>query len=98
MKFINIILGALLCIALVSCNESEFLDLKPQGTLSDEVLNSNEGVDYLINSAYSALAGPNTTFGAMNSPVNHWIQGALRADNAYKGGGGASDHTDFHRI
>lgn len=98
MKSKNIILGAFLCIALVSCNESEFLDLKPQGSLNDAVLNSTDGIDYLIHSAYSALAGPNTTFGAMLSPVNHWIQGELHSDNAYKGGGGPSDNTDMHRI
>ena len=98
MKSRNIILGAFLCISLISCNESEFLDLKPQGSLSDAVLNSTDGINYLISSAYSALAGPNTTFGAMNSPVNHWIQGELHADNAYKGGGGPSDNTNMHRI
>jgi hypothetical protein len=98
MKSRNIILGAFLCIALVSCNESEFLDLKPQGSLNDAVLNSTDGVGYLINSAYSALAGPNTTFGAMNAPVNHWMQGELHADNAYKGGGGPSDNTNMHKI
>lgn len=98
MKSRNIILGAFLCISLISCNESEFLDLKPQGSLSDAVLNSTDGINYLISSAYSALAGPNTTFGAMNAPVNHWIQGELHADNAYKGGGGPSDNTNMHRI
>ena len=96
MKYIQFFI--LLSFVLISCNESEFLDLKPQGSLNDAVLNSTDGIQYLINSAYSALAGPNTTFGAMNSPVNHWIQGELRADNAYKGGGGPSDNTNMHRI
>jgi hypothetical protein len=98
MKSINIILSVFLCIATVSCNEDEFLDQKPQGSLNDAVLNSADGVYYLVNSAYSALAGPNTTFGAMNAPVNHWIQGELHADNAYKGGGGPSDNTNMHKI
>jgi len=98
MKSINIILGVFLCLATVSCNEDEFLDQKPQGSLNDAVLNSTDGIPYLVNSAYSALAGPNTTFGAMNAPVNHWIQGELHADNAYKGGGGPSDNTNMHKI
>jgi hypothetical protein len=98
MKSIKIILSVFLCIATVSCNEDEFLDLKPQGSLNDAVLNSADGVNYLVSSAYSALAGPNVTFGAMNSPVNHWIQSELHSDNAYKGGGGPSDNTNMHKI
>lgn len=98
MKYRNIILGVFLSIALVSCNEKEFLDLKPQGSLNDAVLNSTDGINYLVNSAYAALAGPNATFGAMNAPVNHWIQSELHSDNAYKGGGGPSDNTNMHKI
>ncbi len=99
MKINSIILIVLLaCASFVACNEKEFLDLKPQGALNDGVMNSTEGVPYLLNAAYSALAGPNTTFGAMNSPVNHWLSGELHADNAYKGGGGPSDNTNFHLI
>ena len=85
MKFRYILTIAAICSSLVACNEKEFLDVKPQGALSDAVMNSVEGLPYLLNSAYSALAGPSPTFGAMNSPVNHWLQGELRSDNAYKG-------------
>lgn len=98
MKFRYILTIAAICSSLVACNEKEFLDVKPQGALSDAVMNSVEGLPYLLNSAYSALAGPSPTFGAMNSPVNHWLQGELRSDNAYKGGGGPSDNTNYHML
>lgn len=98
MKIKHIFAGALCLLSFAACSEKDFLDLKPQGALSDAVLNSVDGIDYLVHSAYAALAGPNATFGAMNSPVNHWIQGELRADNAYKGGGGPSDNTNMHMI
>ncbi|MCQ2146762.1 MAG: RagB/SusD family nutrient uptake outer membrane protein [Bacteroidales bacterium] len=96
MKFRYILLGAALVASLSSCED--FLDIKPQGSLNDATMASAEGLPYLLNAAYSALAGPNTTFGAMGAPVNHWLTGELRADNAYKGGGGPSDNAGFHNI
>lgn len=98
MKLRYILLGAALVASLTACNEEEFLDIKPQGSLNDGVMASAEGLPYLLNAAYSALAGPNTTFGAMGAPVNHWLTGELRADNAYKGGGGPSDNAGFHNL
>ena len=32
---------------LASCNESRFLDIKPQGTLNDDLLSSADGVELL---------------------------------------------------
>ena len=98
MKIKNILLGVICCAALVACNEKEFLDLPPQASLDNASLTTSEGISYLINAAYAALAGPNVTFGAMSSPVNHWIEGELHSDNAYKGGGGPSDNTNMHMI
>lgn len=91
-------MGAALAASLTACNEKEFLDIMPQGSLNDGVMASSEGLPYLLNAAYSALAGPATTFGAMGAPVNHWLEGELHADNAYKGGGGPSDNAGFHNI
>lgn len=98
MKIKNIFLSVICCAALVACNEKEFLDLPPQASLDNASLTTPEGISYLINAAYAALAGPNVTFGAMSSPVNHWIEGELHSDNAYKGGGGPSDNTNMHMI
>jgi len=98
MKIKNILLSVICCAALVACNEKEFLDLPPQASLDNASLTTSEGIGYLINAAYAALAGPSVTFGAMSSPVNHWISGELHSDNAYKGGGGPSDNTNMHMI
>ena len=39
-------------------NEDRFLDLKPQGSLNEDIMTSTEGADLLVNAAYAALGGP----------------------------------------
>ena len=90
MKIKNILAAVLIAFTLSSCNESEFLDLAPQGSLNDAVLNSTEGIDYLVTSAYAAIAGCAANIGIMSSPVNHWDSGELHADNAVLGGSNAA--------
>ena len=99
MKVSKIAIIAALAIAATACNEDKFLDNKPQGVLSDEVLKSTEGVDLLVNSAYSALMGPEgQDWSVWLYPCTNWSYGSVRADDAYKGGGGTGDCGDIHRI
>ena len=79
-----------------SCNESSFLDLKPQGTLNEDLLASKDGVELLITSAYSGLQGPNRDM--MWVPMTNWTYGEVRSDNAYKGGGGVTDGADVNLL
>lgn len=96
-KKIYIILAALFVLA--SCDESSFLDTKPQGTLSEDILNSAKGADLLVNSAYAALGGPEgQDWSVWSCPTTNWSYGAVRSDNAYKGGGGTGDIIDIHKI
>ena len=74
---------------LASCNESRFLDIKPQGTLNDDLLASADGVELLVTSAYAGLKGPNREMHWV--PMTNWTYGEVRSDNAYKGGGGVND-------
>lgn len=83
------ILAAGVMALLASCNESRFLDIKPQGTLSDELLSSAEGVEFLVTSAYAGLKGPSRDMHWV--PMTNWTYGEVRSDNAYKGGGGVTD-------
>ena len=89
MKLSHIILSVGACLTMAACSQ-DFLDVKPQGSLNDAVLTSSDGITYLVASAYAALQGPAPTFGAMNTPVNHWLQGELHADNALLGGPNAN--------
>ncbi len=85
------------CSLASGCKESDFLDRKPQGVLSEAILNSPQGVDQLITAAYSAQMG--TTQGdAVVHPTTNWTYGEVRSDNAYKGGGGTGDVHDVHRM
>lgn len=85
-------------IALTSCSD-DFLDNKPQGSLSDGVMNSTESVELLVNSAYAGLSGITNEQGdPWVRPTSNWSYGEVRADNAYKGGGGEGDIWDFHAM
>ncbi len=97
MKLRNIITISLAAtLALSSCSD-EFLENKPQGPLSEGNMNDPMAVDLLVNGAYA-------TFGCRYAdsndphwfPVTNWSYGEVRADNAYKGGGGETDAWEIH--
>lgn len=96
MKLKNIALAALISISFSACSD-DFLENKPQGTLSEGNMNNPQAVDLLVTSVYA-------TFGCRYAdsndphwfPVTNWSYGEVRADNAYKGGGGETDAWEIH--
>ena len=94
MKF-KLITFIFISLGIIACSD-DFLDSKPQGKLSDEILNTPAAIDALCTSAYSALAGPEGDNLVFLSPTTNWIYGDVRAETAYKGGGGISDIWEFH--
>ncbi|MDE5989748.1 MAG: RagB/SusD family nutrient uptake outer membrane protein [Duncaniella sp.] len=96
MKLKNIMSAALIGLSLNACSD-DFLENKPQGPLSEGNMNNPEAVDLLVNGAYA-------TFGCRYAdsndphwfPVTNWSYGEVRADNAYKGGGGETDAWEIH--
>lgn len=98
MKLHDIFLGLSLTAMLASCSD-DFLENKPQGSLSDGVMNSTEAIDLLVNSAYASLTGfTNEQGDPWVRPTTNWSFGEVRADNAYKGGGGEGDLWDVHAM
>ncbi|WP_231424735.1 RagB/SusD family nutrient uptake outer membrane protein [Pedobacter sp. Leaf250] len=93
MKFIYIVFAGMI---LFSSCKKDFLDTKPQGKLSDDLLNTPDGIEALCISAYSALAGPEGSDGTFLSPTTNWVYGDVRAETAYKGGGGIGDIGEFN--
>lgn len=99
MKLKNIAIMTAAALLTVSCSEDSFLDNKPQGVLSDEVIQNGGQVDLLTNAAYAALMGPNPQdWSVWTYPVTNWSYGSVRSDDAYKGGGGTGDVADIHRM
>lgn len=96
MKTLKYISIALVSLGFASCSGS-FLENPPQGALSEANMNDPKAVDLLVTSAYA-------TFGCRYAdsndphfyPVTNWSYGEVRADNAYKGGGGETDIWEFH--
>ena len=98
MKLRNIFL-TISCTALLAACSDDFLENKPQGSLSDGVMTSSDAIDLLVNSAYEGLAGfTNEQGDPWVRPTTNWSYGEVRADNAYKGGGGEGDLWDFHAM
>lgn len=81
------------------CNESKFLDITPSATLNSENVETAENVDLLINAAYAALGGVAPQDNSVwLIPMTNWSYGSVRADDAYKGGGGVTDSEEINRI
>jgi tetratricopeptide (TPR) repeat protein len=85
MKRINYILFAMLLFTAVSCRK-EFLEKNPQGELSAEQLQTQDGVEGALTGAYSLLNGnTNGTWGNYASGPSQWLLGEVTSDNAHKG-------------
>lgn len=92
----NIMTATLVCLTFTACSD-DFLENKPQGPLSEGNMNNPQAVDLLVSGAYA-------TFGCRYAdsndphwyPVTNWSYGEVRADNAYKGGGGETDAWEIH--
>ncbi len=92
-------MAAILCGAMLAGCSDEFLENTPQGSLSDGVMTSTEAIDLLVNSAYAGLSGfTNEQGDPWVRPTSNWSFGAVRSDNAYKGGGGEGDLWDVHAM
>ena len=91
-------ISALLIVSLsMSACSDDFLENKPQGALSEGNMNDPEAVELLVNGAYATFG---CRYAESNDPhfysVTNWQSGEVRADNAYKGGGGVTDIWEFH--
>ena len=94
---LNKILLATLCLtALVGCSD-DFLENAPQGVLSSSQEGDPVFADLMVNAAYATFGGRYTDSDSPQTlPVTNWSYGEVRADNAYKGGGGLTDVGEVH--
>lgn len=87
MKYFKSIISILLLLGFFSCKE-EFLDKPALGSLSEDVLATQEGVDALLVGAYGALDGQNLGAGTWSAAADNWIYGSIAGGDAHKGSDG----------
>ena len=84
---INIITSFFLTAFLFSaCNK--VLDYSPKGVVTLDQLTTPAEADKLGIAAYASLGND---FGGTQPVSSMWLYGAVRSDDAYKGGGGVTD-------
>ncbi len=79
--FISIFLAAF--IILGGCKES-FFEIKPKGSLAEDVLATEKGINTLLIGAYSMIDGVSADFG-WESTSSNWVYGDIRGMIANKG-------------
>ncbi|SIO36960.1 RagB/SusD family nutrient uptake outer membrane protein [Chitinophaga niabensis] len=88
------IIFLILSVLLITASCKRILDETPQGVVSDNDLNTPENVNKLVIAAYSSLGNDHYT-----SPYTSlWPYGSVRGGDAYKGGDGPGDITEFHLL
>jgi hypothetical protein len=84
-----IILIALVVGALCSCKKA--LDQQPQGVISSDELNTPANIDKMVIAAYSSLGNEN-----LHTSNSLWPWGSMRSGDAYKGGDGVGDNSEWN--
>ena len=74
----------ILATAIVACKKS-FLDKAALGSLDQNILATNTGVQGLLIGAYSLVDGAGTSGDGISSAASNWVFGGISSDDAYKG-------------
>ncbi|HVU58606.1 MAG TPA: RagB/SusD family nutrient uptake outer membrane protein [Puia sp.] len=85
------ILAGMMVLSLSNCKK--FLDVKPQGAITEEDLATPDNVDGLVIAAYAWYPHE----GTLNQKMSPWLAD-IKSDDAYKGGGGLSDQTSWYQM
>lgn len=75
---------AILIGSLYACKKG-YLDRPPLGTLNQEILANNNGVQGLLIGAYSLVDGEGGNSSGQGSAASNWTYGGIGSDDAYKG-------------
>jgi hypothetical protein len=85
------IILAMLTFSLTRCKK--FLDVKPQGAITESNVSSADNVDGLVIAAYAWIPHE----GILNQKMSPWLAD-IKSDDSYKGGGGLSDQTPWYQM
>jgi len=86
MKHINILFSFFTVLLFSACSKT--LDYSPKGVVTLDELKTPDEADKLGIAAYASLGND---FGGIQPLSSMWLYGAVRSDDAYKGGGGVTD-------
>jgi hypothetical protein len=92
----KVITGFLIAGSVMVACKDEFLDERPRGTFSEDVLKSRQGVEGVLIGAYSLLDGIGAG-GGWNAAGSNWVFGSVASDEAYKGSD-AGDQPPINQI
>jgi hypothetical protein len=85
-KISTIFTGCLLMGTIMVACKDEFLDQPPQGTFSEDVLKTQNGIEGVLIGAYSLLDGVGTTTdNPWRMTASNWTFGSVASDESYKG-------------
>jgi starch-binding outer membrane protein, SusD/RagB family len=90
MRFL--IVAAVFGVTLAACEN--FLEYDPKGTIAGEQLLTPQNVEGLVTAAYAALGNDHW----ITPYTSLWPYGNVRADDAYKGGGGTGDIFEYNSL
>jgi starch-binding outer membrane protein, SusD/RagB family len=95
----SFILSFALGLAIFTGCSDDFLDKQPKGSLGGNQLLNRAGAESLVTATYAALPLNFSDVGpAFLSPLSNWSYGDVRSDDAYKGGGGTGDLSEYHSL
>ena len=69
---------------MIACNDS-FLEEKPRGVFSEDILINRQGVEGMLVGAYSLLDGVGGPTNDWYAAASNWVYGDVTSDDAYKG-------------
>ncbi|HTN37141.1 MAG TPA: RagB/SusD family nutrient uptake outer membrane protein [Arachidicoccus sp.] len=87
----NVLLQLILLLSFYGCQK--FLDIKQQGAVTPQDVETPENVDGLVIAAYAWLPHE----GIINQKMSPWLAD-IKSDDSYKGGGGLSDQTPWYQM
>lgn len=90
-KIVNYLLLGLMVFTFSRCKH--FLDVKPQGVVTEGDVKTPENVDGLVIAAYAWIPHE----GILNQKMSPWLAD-IKSDDSYKGGGGLTDQTSWYQM
>src|SRR3954451_4106947 len=84
-------------VSIYACRKG-YLDRPPLGTLNQDILANNAGVQGLLIGAYSLVDGEGGNSSGQGSAASNWTYGGIGSDDAYKGSDPSDGGADIFPI